>query len=221
MHSVQVYSYAGPVTETPTRREANKARTREAVTEALRTLLEQRPVQEITVDQLSEAAGISRRTFFNYYAGLPAVLIEVFAEYAADLLAHIDPDQLANGPVQAMREVVRPSVLPPEFLGWLAVLNCHDNQDDEAFVLVERAVWAEMGGWLQDVLQDLMPPGTDPLYLATLAPSVMHSFAAAESEWVQGLARPGNVTDIDIVTFCEHLDRALAYLQCGWQPSLP
>ncbi|QFG69391.1 TetR/AcrR family transcriptional regulator [Ornithinimicrobium pratense] len=205
------------MSEILTRREANKARTREAVAGALRTLLEQRPVHEITVDQLSEAAGISRRTFFNYYAGIPAVLSEVFAEYAADLLTHIDRDQLAHGPVQAMRGIVRPAVLPREFLGWLAVLNCHDNQDEEAFELVERAVWADMGRWLQDVLRDLMPPDTDPLYIATLAPSVMHSFAAAEAEWVQGLARLGNVTDTDILTFCEHLDRALAYLQAGWQ----
>lgn len=206
------------MTVSPTRREANKARTREAVTGALRGLLEQRPVHEITVDQLSEAAGISRRTFFNYYAGLPAVLIEVFSEYAADLLSHLDRDQLAHGPVQAMRTVVRPAVLPREFLGWLAVLNGHDAHGTEGFALVERAVWAEMGSWLQEVLEDLLPEDTDPLYVATLAPSVMHSFAAAEQEWVRGLARPGHVSERDIATFCEHLDRALSYLQVGWQP---
>lgn len=207
------------MTEILTRREANKARTREAVAGALRALLQNRPVHEITVDQLSEAAGISRRTFFNYYAGLPAVLIEVFSEYAADLLSNLDRDQLEAGPVQAMRAIVRPSVLPREFLGWLAVLNCHavDDTAAEGFALVERAVWAEMGSWLQEVLQELLPAGTDPLYIATLAPSVMHSFAAAERTWVQGLPRPGEVTDADIVTFCEHLDRALAYLQAGWQ----
>lgn len=206
-----------------TRREANKARTRESVTGALRSLLEQRPVHEITVDQLAEAAGISRRTFFNYYAGLPAVLIEVFSEYAADLLTHLDRDQLAHGPVQAMRAVVRPSVLPREFLGWLAVLNCHDVEDTaaEGFALVERAVWAEMGSWLQEVLRDLMPAGTDPLYIATLAPSVMHSFAAAEQEWVRDLTRPGHVTDADIDTFCALLDRALGHLHAGWQHPAP
>ena len=207
------------MSEILTRREANKARTREAVADALRTLLEDRPVHEITVDQLAESAGISRRTFFNYYAGIPAVLIEVFSEYAADLLAHLDPGRLAHGPVQAMRATVSPSILPRNFLAWLAILNAHDNQDDEAFALVERAVWAEMGGWLQEVLRDLRPQDTDPLYIATLAPSVMRSFAAAEYEWVRGLSRPGHVTDADIVTFCEHLDRALAHLQDGWQPS--
>lgn len=208
------------MSEILTRREANKARTREAVVDALRTLLEDRPVHEITVDQLAEAAGISRRTFFNYYAGIPAVLIEVFSEYAADLLGHLDPDRLADGPVQAMRAIVRPSVFPREFLGWLAALNRHDTHSQhEGSVLMERAVWAEMGSWLQRVLHDLLPLETDPLYIATLAPSVMHSFAAAEYAWVDGLSRPGHVTDADIVTFCEHLDRALAHLQDGWQPS--
>lgn len=209
------------MSETLTRREANKARTREAVTDALRTLLADRPVHEITVDQLAEAAGISRRTFFNYYAGLPAVLIEVFSGYAADLLAHLDPTRLAESPVPAMRAIVEPSVFPREFLGWLAVLNRHGNQQDEGFVLVERAVWAEMGRWLQQILHELLPQKTDPLYIATLAPSVMHSFAAAEQAWVQDLPRPGVVTDSDIATFCELLDRALAHLDTGWHPSGP
>lgn len=212
--------YPVRVTPVPSRREANKARTRDSVTEALRRLLEERPVHEITVDQLAEAADISRRTFFNYYAGIPAVLTEVFSGYAAHLLAHLDPDQLADAPVRALRAVVEPAVLPREFLGWLAALNCHDSQD-EAFLLVQRAVWAEMGSWLQQVLQELLPPGTDPLYIGTLAPSVMHSFAAAEDEWVEGLARPGQVSDADVVTFCHHLNRALGYLESGWRPSAP
>lgn len=208
------------MTETLTRHEANKARTREAVAEALQALLVDRPVHEITVEQLAEAAGISRRTFFNYYAGIPAVLIEVFSGYAADLLARVDPERLAEGPVQAMRAVVEPSVFPREFLGWLAALNCHDD-GDEAFVLVERAVWTQMGSWLQRVLADLLPQETDPLYVATLAPSVMHSFAAAEQAWVQDLPRAGTLTGADVDSFCAHLDRALAHLQSGWRPSAP
>lgn len=207
------------MSENLTRREANKARTREAVTDALRTLLVDRPVHEVTVDQLAEAAGISRRTFFNYYAGLPAVLIEVFSGYAADLLAHLDPTRLADGPVPAMRAIVKPSAFPREFLGWLAVLNSHGDLQDEDLVLVERAVWAEMGAWLQQVLHELLPQETDPLYIATLAPSVMHSFAAAERAWAHGLHRPGVVTDGDIAAFCELLDRALAHLEAGWLPS--
>lgn len=40
-------------TETLGRRELNKARTREAIVEALRALVGQQPIHKVTVDQLS------------------------------------------------------------------------------------------------------------------------------------------------------------------------
>lgn len=210
-------SYAVPVSENLTRREANKVRTREAVVQALRTLVEDEPVAEITVDRLAAEAGISRRTFFNYYAGIPAVLVEIFSVYAEQMVAGVDTGLLLQDPLAALRSLVTSGGVDGDFLGWMAAINCHDTTAEGA-VAVERTVWGELGAWLDTRLSDLFPAETDPLYLTTLAASVMHAFAAAEQEWLLGLDRPTRLTDADLTSFADHLDRALGHLARGWRP---
>lgn len=206
------------MSEALTRREANKARTREAVVSALRRLVVERPVHEITVDQLAEAAGISRRTFFNYYAGIAAVLVEVFSSHAEQMVEQIDHTLLAHDPLAALRAFVREDGTDPEFLGWMAALNCH-GPHDEASLAVERTVWADLGAWLDTRLRNLLPSGTDPLYLTTLAASVMHAYSAAEKTWLAGRADPTHLTRADLAAFPDHLDRALGYLANGFRPA--
>ncbi|MGO0575319.1 TetR/AcrR family transcriptional regulator [Ornithinimicrobium panacihumi] len=199
------------------RRELNKARTREAIVGALRDLLPGTALTEITVDAVAERAGISRRTFFNYYAGIHAVLVEVHSAYALALIEQIDMDGLRTDPLPAVREMVRRQGVPRDFLAWLALLNCHD-LDPEARARIEMPVWTEMGVWLEELLATQLPDGTEQLYIATLATSVMHSFAATEQLWLPSLADPRQVTDADARRFTDMLDKALGYLDRGWAP---
>ncbi|MFX0538953.1 TetR/AcrR family transcriptional regulator [Ornithinimicrobium sp. Y1847] len=205
------------MTETLTRREANKARTREAVIAALRDLVVERPVDEITVDQLAEAAGISRRTFFNYYGSIGAVLVEVFSAHAEAMVGQIDQAGLVADPIAALREFVTHGHTDPDFLGWMAALNCHGTAGDAALA-VERTVWTELGTWLDGRLHEMLSAGTDPLYVTTLATSVMHAFSAAEKAWLADRADPTRLSASDLAAFPEHLDRALGYLAAGWRP---
>ena len=55
------------------RREANKARTREAVVQAAVELLHTEGLDALTAEKVADAAGISRRTFFNYFPSVEAV----------------------------------------------------------------------------------------------------------------------------------------------------
>lgn len=199
------------------RRELNKVRTREAVAGSLQALLRRHPVAEITVDQVAEGAGISRRTFFNYYAGLPAVLVEVFSGHAEQMVARVDTALLARDPLQALRRLVAAGGVDPDFLGWMVALNAHGPAGGDP--TLERAVWTELGAWFETRLRDLFPEGTDPLYLTTLAASVMHAFAAAEQEWLAGPTRPASLTPQDLSAFGEYLDRALGHLARGWRPT--
>ena len=200
------------------RRELNKVRTREAVAASLLALLRRHPVAEITVDQVAAGAGISRRTFFNYYAGgLPAVLVEVFSAHAEQMLARVDTGLLTQDPLRAVRGLVAAGGVDRDFLGWMVALNAHGPAGGDA--AVERAVWTELGAWFETRLRDLFPERTDPLYLTTLAASVMHAFAAAEQEWLAGLARPARLTPQDLSAFGDHLDRALGHLARGWRPT--
>lgn len=59
------------------RRELNKAATRQAITDAAMDLLRARGPGNFTVEDIAEAAGISRRTFFNYFASTEVVIASV------------------------------------------------------------------------------------------------------------------------------------------------
>lgn len=212
------------------RRELNKARTREAIIAALRTLVRDQPVHRVTVDQLAEAAGISRRTFFNYYAGIPAVVSEVIGsstEHLADAVGALDP---SVSPIHPLRRLVAEVGLPTELIEWLALLNLHACADDPGAATFERTVWAEKGAWLDDLLVERLPHGADPLYVATLATTIMNCFAAAERSWAAAREPGAPVDDRDVAEFHRQLDRALAYAEHGWAapttsataaPSLP
>jgi AcrR family transcriptional regulator len=62
---------------TPSRRELNKAATRQAITDAALSLLRSRGPGNFTVEDIADAAGISRRTFFNYFGSTDAALASV------------------------------------------------------------------------------------------------------------------------------------------------
>jgi len=59
------------------RRELNKAATRQAITNAAMDLLRTRGPGNFTAEDLAESAGISRRTFFNYFGSTEAALASV------------------------------------------------------------------------------------------------------------------------------------------------
>ncbi|WP_091249482.1 TetR/AcrR family transcriptional regulator [Arthrobacter sp. ok909] len=61
----------------PSRRELNKAATRQAITDAALNLLRSRGPGNFTVEDIADAAGISRRTFFNYFGSTEAALASV------------------------------------------------------------------------------------------------------------------------------------------------
>lgn len=55
-----------------------------AILTTLERMLEQRPFAEISVDDLAKGAGLSRPTFYFYFASKDAVLVRLFARMVAD-----------------------------------------------------------------------------------------------------------------------------------------
>lgn len=58
----------------PSRRELNKAATRQAITDAALAALRTKGPGNFTAEDIAEAAGVSRRTFFNYFGSTEAAL---------------------------------------------------------------------------------------------------------------------------------------------------
>ena len=65
-------------------------RTKRSIRMALTKLLASKPLGEITVTELSKAADINRKTFYNYYGDVSMVVEEIEDEIAADFASAIN-----------------------------------------------------------------------------------------------------------------------------------
>lgn len=63
------------MTITEGRRDRRKRQTRAALTTAALHMVAERGLDQVTVDEISEAAGVSPRTFFNYFGGKDEAVI--------------------------------------------------------------------------------------------------------------------------------------------------
>lgn len=71
----------------PSRRELNKAATRQAISDAALGLLRSKGPGNFTVEDIADAAAISRRTFFNYFSSTEAALASVTHGFLDNALA--------------------------------------------------------------------------------------------------------------------------------------
>lgn len=90
--------FTGPRADDP-----RVVRTRAAVREAARTLFLQQGYAGTTMDEIAEAAGLTKRTLYNNYADKDALFTEIVAEVGAyaDEFARALRDELAAGTTAA------------------------------------------------------------------------------------------------------------------------
>lgn len=91
------------------RRDINKAETSAAIAEAARKILKTAGFDGLTADKIAESAGVSRRTFFNYFPSVDSALnvpVERFIESILSSVEDVDITvPLANLPVLAVSKV--------------------------------------------------------------------------------------------------------------------
>ncbi|HAB94754.1 MAG TPA: hypothetical protein DCF49_08385 [Lachnospiraceae bacterium] len=76
-------------------------KTKRAIHEAMTRLINEKPIEEITVTELAEAAEINRKTFYNYYGSVYMVAEEMedeIIERFEETLRKIDFDTLLKNP---------------------------------------------------------------------------------------------------------------------------
>ncbi|HLG87555.1 MAG TPA: TetR/AcrR family transcriptional regulator [Alphaproteobacteria bacterium] len=87
------------------RRERNKLRTRARILDAASKLFTKHGVEGTTIDELAEAADISRATFFNYFDSKPAVVKELLAEIDRGFFAYLQSLLERDVPVRELLEI--------------------------------------------------------------------------------------------------------------------
>lgn len=87
-------------------RERKKRATRAALVEAAVRLAAEHGVEHVTVDAISEAAGVSARTFFNYFDSRDEVFVMVRAEASARVRRAVLDAPRELSPLEALREAM-------------------------------------------------------------------------------------------------------------------
>jgi AcrR family transcriptional regulator len=148
-------------------RARRKLETRSALTAAAIDLLSREGIEELTADRIAEAAGVSRRTLFNYFARVEDVLtatlesataetIDAIVARPADEPLHTSAlvvlEGMIDGPVFAQaRELERAAGRSPATRRFL--LDFEDRQREA----------------LEEGLRRRLGPHADPIYVASLA----------------------------------------------------
>jgi AcrR family transcriptional regulator len=94
------------VTETLGRREANKLATRQALQQAADRLFAEQGYAATAVRDIAEAAGVTERTFFRYFAGKEELIIDDALNWLPALQELLRVRPASEDPVTALRESV-------------------------------------------------------------------------------------------------------------------
>ncbi len=102
------------------RRERKKLTTKALLLDAARVLFAEKTVAKTTIDEIAEAADVSRATFFNYFQSKNAILQELWVEQISSFGASVDR-QLAK-PLSTLQrlqnmfgEFVREALKRPDY----------------------------------------------------------------------------------------------------------
>jgi AcrR family transcriptional regulator len=174
------------LTETaPSRREQNKAATRQAITDAALKLLRGKGPGNFTVEDIAEAAGISRRTFFNYFSSTEAALASVtngFLDHALQQF-RLRPagEPILESARAALMQLADPMTVAP--MAELFTLT----QQNSSLVRSELEAWDHCTEQIIMAVKERVAasPGAaiDELYLRALAGSVISCGKAAMDVW--------------------------------------
>ncbi|RJU01120.1 TetR family transcriptional regulator [Arthrobacter frigidicola] len=163
------------------RREQNKIDTRRAIAEAALTLARTKGAGSFTVDQIAARAGVSRRTFFNYFHSAEEALnvsTESFLELAISsfsrrpagepLLDAMIAALAATAKVQDLAvhgELFRMAAGSPELLR------------------AQLHAWERAEARIIEAVTHHLQGGASPLYVSALVGSVLSCAKAAMHDW--------------------------------------
>jgi AcrR family transcriptional regulator len=90
------------------RRERKKLDTYRALSEAAQELVLERGLDEVTVEDIAEAADVSVRTFFNYFQNKEAAVVGTDAAALSEFAQQLRDRPPREGPMAALRAVLLP-----------------------------------------------------------------------------------------------------------------
>ena len=194
------------------RREQNKTATRRAIADATLGLVRARGAGQFTVDDIAEAAGISRRTFFNYFPSTSAALNVTMEDFLDGVLGHFQARPHNENIVDSMLNALSQPADPANLAVMAELHGLAEEHPDMARVHLEA--WDQAEHRIVDSLRTRLGQDTDPFYTGTLVAAVLACGRSAFAEWqrrTQGAINPQTLKLLE-----ELFSEAIGFLRDGF-----
>ncbi|GAB3274239.1 TetR/AcrR family transcriptional regulator [Sinomonas notoginsengisoli] len=198
-------------TETPSRREQNKAATRESIIAAGLALAAERGVGGFTVEELADAAGVSRRTFFNYFGSVDEAIAAPtfgFLDTALRELADRPVDEsLLDSALHVLTGLADNDLIAPMAQSFLLGVG-HD-----PVTRFQLQAFDECAEKIATAIRS-REPGLGALYVEALSASVIACGKAALEVWLA--EREGDLSPSSLARLRALLREAITHLRAGF-----
>lgn len=194
------------------RREQNKTATRRAIADATLGLVRSKGAGQFTIDDIAEAAGISRRTFFNYFPSTSAALNVAMEDFLDGVLGHFQARPQNENIVDSMLHALSQPADPANLAVMAELHGLAEKHPDMARVHLEA--WDQAEHRIVDSLRTRLGQETDPFYTGTLVAAVLACGRSAFAQW-QYRAQ-GEITPQTLKLLEELFTEAIGFLRDGF-----
>lgn len=198
-------------------RTRKRAQTRRTLAVAAYDLLRDVGFDAVTADAVADRAGVSRRTFFNYFPSVESVLTASVEEFFDSVGEHLDARPVDEDVLDSVLAVVT-TPGDVELVERIAVLAAAGDSSPHArgLILVEVHAWLD---WFEGWLRGRLPQGADDLLVATYASTLVGAAEAAFRVWAREPAAARG--EADTPSLQANLEAALRHLRTGIDPLRP
>lgn len=197
--------------ENPSRREQNKAATRESIIAAGLSLATARGLGGFTVEELADAAGVSRRTFFNYFSSVEEAIAAPtfgFLDTALGKLTSRPADEtLLDSALHVLTGLADNDLIAPMAQSFLLAVG-HD-----PVTRYQLQAFDECGEKIATAIR-AREPALGDLYVAALSASVIACGKSALEVWLA--ERSGDLSPSSLARLRALLHEAITHLRAGF-----
>jgi AcrR family transcriptional regulator len=166
-------------------RERKKAATRQALHDAALRLVAERGIDQVTVEEIADAAMVSRRTFSNYFSNKEEALFHGHRVWVQRLVELVHARPAAEGPWDALRRATERLSAESADMDLQTIAARRLLRNHPSLVVHQNAVYAANERDLAAELIGRMPAAPDtPLRARVLAATFLATVRVASQHWI-------------------------------------
>jgi AcrR family transcriptional regulator len=184
-------------TQPPGRRERKKLATRQALMDAALRLVADRGLEQVTVEDISEAADVATRTFFNYFSSKEEALLGNAPEKAATVHRLVVDRPASESPLEAVYQVLRELTLQQAQRREELLLRQRVIERHPGLLARQLGMYASFERALTAAAAERLGAPADALYARVMATAAVAAARAAVSSWMADEGRRPLVAMVD------------------------